>query len=83
MLRLLKGLMTDNKEVEGERCMRGSNGKLCYTEKKRGKVWKNYMERITNEENYWGHNVEGDPVEGPVVYLSIEEVLQALNEMKT
>ena len=36
-----------------------------------------------NEENDWDRNMEGDAVEGAVVYVSREEVLQALNEMKT
>ena len=41
------------------------------------------MDRIMNEENYWDHNVEGDAVDGPVVCVSREEVLQALNKIKT
>ena len=41
------------------------------------------MKRIMNEENDWYHNVEGDAVEGLVVCVSREEVLQAINEMKT
>ena len=45
--------------------------------------WKDYMERIVNEENYWDHNVEGDAVEGAVVFISREEVCQVLNEIKT
>ena len=32
MFRLEKGLKTDSKEVEGGRCMRGSDGKLCFSE---------------------------------------------------
>ena len=71
MLRLLNGLKTDSKEVEG-----GSDRKLCFSEK----VWKDYMERIKNEENVWDHNVEGDAVESPVVCVGREEVLKALNE---
>ena len=63
--------------------MRGNDGKLCLSEKESGKVWKDYMERIMNEENDWDRNVEGDVVEGPVVCVSREEVLQALIEMKT
>ena len=46
MFGLVKGLNTDSKEVE-----EGSDGKLCFSEKERGKVWKGYMERIVNEEN--------------------------------
>ena len=40
---------------------------------------KTYMERIMNEDNDWDYNVEGDAVDGPVVCVSSEEVLQALN----
>ena len=80
MFRLVKGLKTDSKEVDSGRCMRGCDGKLCFSEKERGKVWKNYMERIMNEENDWDLNVEGDTVEGAVVCVSREKVLQALNE---
>ena len=57
MFRPVKGLKIDSKEVEGGRCMRGSDGKLCFSEKERGKVWKDYMERIMKEKNDWDHNV--------------------------
>ena len=33
-------MKTDSKEGEGGRCMRGSDGKLCFSKKKRDKVWK-------------------------------------------
>ena len=36
-----------------------------------------------NEENGLYHDVEGDAVEGPVVFVGREEALQALNEIKT
>ena len=54
--------------------------KSCVSVIMRGNVWKDYVERIMNEENDWDHNVEGDAAEGPVVCASGEEVLQALNE---
>ena len=59
--------------------MRGSDRELCFIEKERGKVWKNYTERIMNEENYWDHNVESGTVECQVVCVN-REMLQALNE---
>ena len=37
------------------------------------------VRRIMNEENDWDHAVEGDAV-GPVVGVSREDVIQALNE---
>ena len=46
--------------------MRRSDGKLYFSEKERGNVWKDYMEWIMKEENDFDRNVE-DAVEGPVV----------------
>ena len=43
MFRQIKGLKTDSNEVEGGRCIRGNDGKLCVSEKERGKVWKDYV----------------------------------------
>ena len=82
MLRLVKGLKTDSKEVEGGQCMRGRDGKLSFSEKERGKDWKDYIERIMNEENDCDHNVEGNAVECQVICVRREDVLKALNEMK-
>ena len=73
MFRLAKGLKTDSKEVVMVN--------WC-NEKERGKVWKDYMERIINEDNDWDRNAEGDAVGGAVVCVSREEVLQALNEIR-
>ena len=58
MFRLGKGLKIDSKELEGGRRMRGSDRKLSFSEKEKGKVWRDYMERIMKEENDWDHNVE-------------------------
>ena len=50
--------------------MAGTDLMFCLCEKERGKVWKNHMERIMNEENDWHHNVEGDAVMCPVDCVS-------------
>ena len=65
MFRLVKELKSGSNEVEGGRCMRGSDGKLCFSEKEGGKVWMDYMERIMNEDYDWDYDVDGDAVEGP------------------
>ena len=51
MFMLVKRLKTDSKDVDGGRCMGGSDVKLCFSERERCNVWKDYMERIMNEEN--------------------------------
>ena len=83
MLRLVIGLRTDSKYVEDCKCMRGSDGMLCYSEKEIGIAWKDHAEGMMNEENDWYRNVEGHTVEDPIVCAIREELHQALNEMKT
>ena len=53
VFKLVKSMKKDGKDVEGGRCMRGSDGRLNFIEKDRGRVWKEHMERIMNEENEW------------------------------
>ena len=50
MFRLVYGLKTDSKEVDGGRCMRGNVGKMCFGEKERCNIWMDYMDRIMNVE---------------------------------
>ena len=44
MFRLVRRLKADSNEVDGGRCMRGCDGKLCFSEKERlkseGIIWK-------------------------------------------
>ena len=82
VFKLVKSMKRDGKDVEGGRCMRGSDGTLRFSEKDRGKVWKEHMERIMNEENECDQNVEADLVEGPVERVSWAEVVKAIREMK-
>ena len=72
----------DGKDVEGGRCMKGSDGRLNFSEKDRGRVWKEHMERIMNEEYEWDQNVQADLVDRPVERISREEVVKALGKMK-
>ncbi|KAK2568008.1 hypothetical protein P5673_007914 [Acropora cervicornis] len=51
-------------------------------EKDRGRVWKEHMERIMNEENEWDQNMQADLVEGPVERVGREEVVKVLGKMK-
>ena len=74
--------MIDSKKLKKKRDMR-CFGKPCFGEKVRGKVWKDYLEGIMNEVKDWDYSVEGDVAEGPVVCVSREKVLLALDEMKT
>ena len=73
MFKLVKSMKKDGKDVEGERCITGSNSRLNFSEKDKGRVWKEHMERIMNEENEWEQNVQADFVEGPVEKVSWDD----------
>ena len=47
----VKILRINSKGVEGGRWMRGNDEKLCFSENERGKIQKDYMERIMNEKS--------------------------------
>ena len=77
VFKLFKSMKKDRKDFEGGRCMRGSNGRPNFSEKDKGKVWKEQMERIVTEENEWDQNVKAKLVEGQVEEVSWEEVVKA------
>ena len=57
VFKLVKSMKKDGKDFEGGRCMRGSDRRLNFSGTERGRVWKEHMERIMNEENEWDQNV--------------------------
>ena len=57
VFKFVKSMKKDGKDVEGGRCMRGSEGSLNFSEKDRGRVWEKHIKRIMNEENEWDQNV--------------------------
>ena len=78
VFKLVKSMKKDGKDVEGG----GSDSRLNFSKKDRGRVWKEHMERIMNEENEWDQNVQADLVEGPVERVSRGEVVNKLGKMK-
>ena len=53
------------------------------TEKANLKSWKEHMEKIMNEENKWGHMAETDVVEEPAEKVARNEIVQAMQKMKS
>ena len=80
---VVKGLSNDSNEVEARRGVSRSDVELCFIEKERSKVWKDYVEKTMNEENDWDHNVERNIGDVLVYCVCRDEVVQVLREMKT
>ena len=44
--------------------------------------WKEYMEKLTNEENEWDHKISAEVKEGPADSIRMDELRAALKKMK-
>ena len=82
VFKIAKQMVKKNKDAIGGNCLKDKNGKLVIGEENMKKEWKNFMEKLLNEENEWDGNVEGDKIEGPLQAISYEEVDKALRKMK-
>ena len=79
----LRRMRKEEKDVERGRCLRGGDGRLGFSEEDRAKIWKKHMEKIVNEENKWDHMVETDLVERPVEKVVRNEIVEAIQSMKS
>ena len=52
-------------------------------EENRAKIWKEHMEKIMNKKNEWDRMVETDLVEGPVEKVVRDEIVEAMQSMKS
>ena len=79
----LRRMKKEEKDMEGGRCLRGGDGRLGFIEEDRAKIWKEHLEKIMNEENEWDRMVETDLVEGPVEKVVGDEIVEAMQSMKS
>ena len=82
VFRLVKFMKREGRDIDGGRCMKGKDGRLLFSEKERGRLWKDHMEEIMNVENIWDQMTEVDVVEGPVERVTQDEVVSAIKKMK-
>ena len=56
---------------------------MGFIEEDGAKIWKEYKEKIVNEEKEWDHVVETDVVERPVEKVARNEIVEAMQKMKS
>ena len=72
----------DGQDVVNVNCLRDKSGKVVVDSEEIKRIWKDYMERLLNEENIWDKEVDCSVKEGPECLISREEVDRALKKMK-
>ena len=76
-------MIKEGKDVEGGRCLGGGDGRLGFIEEDRAEIWRGHLEKIMNEDNKWDHMVETDLVEGPVEKVARNDIVEAIQSMKS
>ena len=66
----------------GSNCLKCVSGKVKADEKEIKDSWKEYMEKLMNEQNEWYHRILTTVKEGPADCIRIDEVATALKKMK-
>ena len=59
-----------------------SSGKVIVDDKGIKDCWKEYMEKLMNEENEWDHKISAEVKEGPADCIRMAEVRAVLKKMK-
>ena len=62
--------------------MKGDNGELLVSEEQVSDRWREYFEKLLNEENEWNDELSAEYVEEPADMISKEEVRQAIQDLK-
>ena len=72
----------ERKDITGTNCLKGDNGELLVSEEQVSDRWREYFEKLLNEENEWNDELSAEYVEGPADMISKEEVRQAIQDLK-
>ena len=82
VFKFVKFMRKEGRDIDGGGCIKDKYGRLVVSEKDRGKLWKEHMEKIVHVENEWDQMVKVNMVKGPVEGVTDEEVMEAMNKMK-
>lgn len=84
LFKFAKRIVGQNKDVAGGTCVKDKDGKIVVEESRIKEVWRDYFEKISNEEFDWNKDSleKSSEVSGPAECISLEEVRDAVAAMK-
>jgi len=80
IFRIAKQMVKETQDILGSNCLKEISSKVIVDEKEIKDLWKEYMEKLMNEENEWDHRISAGVKEGPADCIRIDEVAAALND---
>ena len=75
-------MVIERHDITGLNCIKGALGKVIVDDKGIKDSWKEYVEKLMNEENEWKHKISAEDKEGPADCIRIAEVRAVLKKMK-
>ena len=75
-------MVKKRQDITGLNCIKGASGKAIVDGKGIKDSWKEYMEKLMNEENEWDHKKSAEVKEGPADCIRMAEVKAVLKKMK-
>jgi len=67
-------MVKERQDIMGSNCLKGVSGRMIVDEKGIKYSWKEYMEKLMNEENEWCHRISAGVKERPADCIMINEV---------
>jgi len=75
-------MVKERQNITGLNSIKGASGKVIVDDKGIKDSWKEYMEKLMNEENEWDHKISAEVKEGPADCIRKAEVRAVLKKMK-
>jgi len=82
IFRRAKQMLTERQDITGLNCIKEASGKVIVDDKGIEDCWKEYMEKLMNEEKESDHKISAEVKEGPAVCIRMDEMRAALKKMK-
>jgi len=82
IFRISKQMVKEKQDITRSNYLKGASGKVVVDKKGIKDSWKEYMEKLMNEENEWDHRILATVKEGPADCIRIDEVAATLKKMK-
>jgi len=79
---MAKQTVKKRQDITGLNCIKGASGKVIVDGKGINDSWKEYMEKLMNEENERDHKISAEVKEGPADCIRMAEVRAVLKKMK-
>ena len=75
---MAKQMVKEKQDITGLNCIKGVSGKVIVDDTAIKDSWKEYMEKLMNEENEWDHKISAEVKEGLTDCIRMAEVRAVL-----